>query len=221
MLGAFLSGWFNMIATTIKDTPEISKGYSLLSEFTSGVGEYFFRILGFIIIAAAISFGILIFSVFAGKSLIGNPGITQSQISSAVVSMEAMKAFSESLSDEQITKINYWNLLLILTMIFNYFVIMFYAPAMFFKNKNPFKALWLNIKDLFGRKFFKNVGLFFIMFISYFILSLLNAVMGNNIICHFILTLINFYYFTFAVILLFNYYYSNFAKIGSEIDTTV
>ena len=221
MLGAFLSGWFYMITKAVKDSPEITKDYSFLSEFMTGVGEYFFNILGFIVITAAVSSGIVILSILAGKSLIGNPGVTYAQVSSAAASIEAMKAFSDSLTNEQILKINCWNILLLLTMIFNYLVIMLYAPAMYFKNKNPFVALWLNIKDLFSRRFFKNIGMFLILFVSYFILSMLNAFFGSNIICHFVLTLVNFYYVTFAAILLFNYYYSNFAKIGSEIDEVV
>ena len=106
-------------------------------------------------------------------------------------------------------------------MLFNYFILLFYPAVIFFKRKNPFIAFWISLKDTFGRKFFKNVGLFLLIMILYMIISSLMALFGKNMFIHFTLTLINFYYATFVGILVFNYYYTNFAKIGSAIDTRV
>lgn len=222
MLGAFLSGWFSMISTVVKNPPEKpAKDYSMLSEFPSGVGEYFLCTLGFIIFTFIVSSIILIISVLLGKHYIGSAGFTYAQMLSASANIESMRSFIDSLSQEQIIKINKWNILLLATMIFNYFVIMFYAPALYIKNKNPLFAFIISLRDLLSRKIITNIVLFILLFISYTILSILNVIFGNNIIMHFILTLVNFYYITYSIILVFNYYYTNFAKIGSEIDEIV
>ena len=102
-----------------------------------------------------------------------------------------------------------------------YFLILFYIPAMFFKSKNPLKALFLALKDLFSKKFFENLGLYLILFISYSILSILTTIFGLNVITHFIFTLINFYYMVFIAVLVFNYYYVNFVKIGGKLDQRI
>ena len=117
------------------------------------------------------------------------------------------------LSEEQLFKLNAWNLLLFGTMSVNYFLIMFYSPALFFKEKNPFKAFFLSLKDLFSKKFLENFGLYLMLFVSYFVLSVLSTLFGANIVIHFIFTLINFYYLVFIAVLVINYYYSKFVKI--------
>lgn len=222
MLAAFLSGWFYVITNAIKDSSERTKDYSSLwGEFTTGVGSYFLNILGLIFVLAMVSFIIYASAIVVGKNLIGSPNITYSQIVAASTSIETMKAFANSLTPEQIAKINSWNLLLFSAMIINYFAVMFYTPTMFFKERNPFKAYFISLKDLFSRHIIKNILLYVFIFVSYFFLLLTNAIFGNNIIVHFILTIVNFYYATFVAILVFNYYYSNYAKIGSAIDKTV
>ena len=219
MLGAFLSGWFMMIMKAVKE-PEIEDN-KLISEFPSGVGEYFLNILLMVVIISLVTAGIIALAILAGKKYIGGFGVSAAQFGQALADVESMKKFVSSLSQEQLIKINAWNCLLFFAMVFNYFIFMFYPAAIFFKKKNPFIAFWLSLKDTFGRKFFKNIALFIMIFILYMFFSTLTVLFGNNIIVHFILTLINFYYITYIAVLIFNYYYSNFAKIGSNIDTTV
>ena len=77
------------------------------------------------------------------------------------------------------------------------------------------------LKDLFSKKFFSNLGLYLILFLSYSILSILTTIFGLNVITHFIFTLINFYYMVFIAVLVFNYYYVNFVKIGGKLDERV
>lgn len=219
MLGAFVSGWFMMITKAVKEQSIEDK--ALIAEFPAGVGEYFLTIVCMIIKVFIVSIIIMILIILAGKKFIGDTGITYSQIVSATANIETMKAFADSLTNEQLLKINAWNTLLFFGIIFNNFILMFYPAAIFFKTKNPFKAFFVSIKDIFSRKFFKNIGLFLLIFIVYMIISTVSALFGKNIIVHFFITLINFYYITFVAVLVFNYYYSNFAKIGSNIDATV
>ncbi len=220
MLGAFLSGWGYMLKLCVSDTDR-EEANSLIKEFPAGVGEYFLPVLGSMFIIFVISSLILSATYFAGMKLIGNIGIPAEAFSGALESSAAFKNFLMSLSNEQLFKLNAWNILLLAGMMLEYFVVLFYFPALFFKSKNPFKALYFSLKDLFSRKFFGNLLLYVLLFISYFILSFLTTIFGMNVITHFIFTLANFYYMMFAAVLIANYYYNNFVKIGGNLDKTV
>lgn len=217
MLGAFLSGWFFMIREGIKN-PEMEEPNFLIKDFPAGVGEYFLPALGLIVVVFVIASALLLAAYFAGMKLIGDIGIPTDVLAKGMESYEGLKSMLLSLNKEQLFKLNAWNLLLFGTMTLTYFAIMFYAPAMFFKEKNPVKAYFVSLKDLFSRKFLLNVLLFLTLFFSYFILSILTTIFGLNIITHFVFTIINFYYLVFMAVLLFNYYYINYARIGSQID---
>ena len=212
MLGAFLSGWFFMIKKGVTNSSD-DEPNSLIKEFPAGVGEYFLPTLGLMLNSFVLAVILILISYFAGMKLIGDIGIAPDALSKAMESLTALKSFLMSLSEEQLFKLNAWNLLLFGTMSINYFLIIFYAPALFFKEKNPFKAFFVSLRDLFGRKFLKNFLLYLMLFVSYFVLSILSTFAGANIILHFFFTLINFYYLVFLAVLVFNYFYSNFVKI--------
>lgn len=216
MLTAFLAGWFFMIKNCIVE-PDKDEPNSMIKEFPAGVGEYFLPVMGLIFNTFIISLILLIISYFAGMKFIGDIGISADALSKAMESVTALKAFLVSLTDEQLFKLNAWNILLFLTMSVTYFLIMFYSTAMFFKEKNPFKAYFISLKDLFSRKILKNIMLYLILFVSYFILSVLTTIFGMNVIMHFIFTLLNFYYMVFAAVLVFDYYYENFVKSSFDV----
>lgn len=216
MVGAFLSGWFFMIKTCVSN-PEQEDPNVLLKEFPAGVGEYFLPVLGLMINTMVISVLLILVSYFVGMKLIGDIGITPEALTKGMESFAAMKTFLGGLTQEQIFKLNAWNMLLFFTMSVTYFLIMFYSPALFFKEKNPFKAYFLSLKDLFSKKFFTNFGLFLILFVSYFILSIFTTLFGANVIMHFIFTLINFYYLVFVAVMVYNYYYKNFVQINEVV----
>ena len=221
MLTAFLAGWFFMIKNCVEKPDTDDDPNALIKEFPAGVGEYFLPALGLIFVMFVVSLIILAAAYFAGMKFIGQIGIPADSFSKALESTEALKTFLSSLSDEQLFRLNAWNVLLFSSMSLTYFVVMLYSPVMFFKEKNPFKAYFISLKDLFSRKFFKTLGLYLILFISYFILSILTTVFGMNIIMHFIFTLINFYYLVFAGVLVFDYYYKNYVQVGGNLDTRV
>ena len=219
MFGAFLAGWFYMLVIVVKDSDIEDR--KLIGEFPAGVGEYFLNVIGLLLQVTIFSIAIIIIAYIIGKNFIGTIGISADQIAKSLTNTDTLKEFVNKLSPEQLVKINAWNILLFCTMLFNYFILIFYPAALFFKEKNPFKAFFISLKDTFGHKFFSNVLLFLFIFILYMTISGLTIAFGNNIFVHFVLTLLNFYFVTFAGILVFNYYYSNFVKIGSNIDTTV
>ena len=216
MVGAFLSGWFFMIKTCVSN-PEQEDPNVLLKEFPAGVGEYFLPVLGLMINTMIISVLLILVSYFVGMKLIGEIGITPEALTKGMESFAAMKAFLGCLTQEQMFKLNAWNMLLFFTMSVTYFLIMFYSPALFFKDKNPFKAYFISLKDLFSKKFFTNFGLFLILFVSYFILSIFTTLFGTNVIMHFVFTLINFYYLVFVAVMVYNYYYKNFVQINEVV----
>lgn len=219
MLGAFLSGWIYIIIRAVKE-PDIESN-ALITEFPSGVGEYFLSALGMVFQIIVVFILIAVGVVLLGKKFIGETGITYDQIVQAAANVQATKAFVDSLTEEQLIKINMWNILTFCTVLFSYFMLMLYPAVIFFKEKNPFKAFFISLKDTFGHRFFKNAGMFAMIFIVYIFISMCTVLLGKNIIFHFVFTLLNFYYITFVGVLLCNYYYSNFIKIGSNIDTTI
>ena len=220
MLSAFLSGWFYMVKKCVTE-PENDNVNSLITEFPSGVGEYFLPVCGMVIIVFLVGIIFLSISSFAGTKLIGDIGISPDKFSSAITSAEGIKEFLSSLTKEQLIKLNKWNFLLLFTMLISYFSVMFYPTALFFKEKNPLKMFFTGLKDLFGRRFLNNVILFLSIFSIYFVISILTTLAGKNIIANFIFTLVNFYYTVFAAVLLFNYYHKNYIIVGSNIDTRV
>lgn len=220
MLTAFLSGWGYMIKLCVSED-EREEVNSLIKEFPAGVGEYFLPVLGTVLMIFIVSSVILAITYFAGMKLIGNIGIPATAFSGVFESSAALKSFLNSLTDEQLFKLNAWNLILFAGMVIEYFAILFYLPALFFKTKNPFKAFFVSLKDLFSRKFLSNVWLYILISVVYFIISLFTTLLGGNVITHFIFTLINFYYMVFAAVLIANYYYKNFVKIGGNLDKTV
>lgn len=217
MLIAFLSGWFYMIKNAISDC-ESDEPNLLIKYFPSGVGEYFLPTCGLVLVSFLFSSLLYTAFYFLGMKFIGELGIPMESFSKALESQEALKLFLTSLTAEQMFRIKAWNLLLFISTILVYYSLMFYAPTLFYKTKNPLKAFFVALKDLFSRKFLKNSLLYFIIFSSYFVLSIFTTLVGHNIVLHFVFTLLNFYYLILVAVFVFNYYYQNFVKTGSIID---
>ena len=222
MIGAVIAGWFNMIKLAVKE-PYREDTNSLIKEFTPGVGEYFLSSLGSIFVMTAVSLLLVFVSYYAGMKGIGDPGISSGAFSDAMESTEALKAVLNALTSEQLVKLNLWNFLLLGTISLTYFLLILYLPAMFFKNRNPFIAFFISLKDLFSRHFFKTLLVYIIIITANFILSILSALFSGNIILHFFVTLVNFYYIVLAGVGVFYYYNETFVEthLGRNIDKTV
>lgn len=220
MLSAFISGWSYMLKLIVSGT-EKEDANSLIKEFPAGVGEYFVPVLGALFNVFIFSGFLFAITYFLGMKFIGNIGIAPEAISKAFETTVALKAFLMSLSEEQIIKLNLWNFLLLGAMGFEYFILMFYLPALYFENRNPFKAFFVSLKDLFGRRFLYNVLLYILILASYIILSVLTTFAGLNVFTHFIFTLINFYYMVYIALLVYKYYHTYFIKVGGKLDEKV
>ncbi len=220
MLAAFLSGWFYMLKLAVLEEEKEDTNL-LIKEFPSGVGEYFLSVLGVQLNVFILSGILLTIAYFLGMKFIGNLGISAEAMSGAFETIDTMKKFLMSLTEDQLLRLNLWNFLLFGAMGLEYFILMFYMPVVVFKEKNPFKAFFISLRDLFSRKFFHNVLLYVLIFVSYSILSVLTTLAGFNVVTHFVFTLVNFYYMVYVALLICKYYYENFVRIGGNLDKSI
>lgn len=224
MTAAFLAGWFNMLKIAVeKSDDDDDEPNSLIKSFTPGVGEYFLPCTGAILISIIISLILLTITTVIGMHTIGNPQISADAFSNALKDTESLKQFLSGLSSEQLVKISMWNMLFLGTTYINWFLVMFYMPAMFFESKNPFIAFFKSLKRLFSKKFIKNIGIFLLISCIYFIISILSALFAQNAILTFIITLINFYFICATALGIFYYYNHSFIKtqLGQNVDTYI
>lgn len=222
MFSAFIAGWFNMIKIAVLEQDR-SEPNTLIKEFPAGVGEYFLSTTAGIAIIFLI---IILFSTIAyliGLNTIGEIKISGEALYKAMENTDALKNFLSTLAPEEMIKLKSWNLLILSTLTFTYFSIMFYLPEIFFNSKNTIKALFTSIKNLFSKKIFKNIIVFLIIFIINFILSVFSVIFNNSVLMHFIITLANFYFITAAGVGIFYYYHKNFIEphIGQNIDIKI
>lgn len=222
MTSAFVAGWFSMIKKAISDS-KMKDPTSLIKDFPAGVGEYFLSSLGAVFIVLLFSFLMALVSYYIGMKYIGDTGITASVLSKALESTEALKLFVSNLTSEQLLKLNQWNMLIMGSTALTAFLLIFYMPVLFFINKNPLVAFAVALKDLFSRKFFKTLGIYFLIFVINFVISILSALFVSNVFIHFFVTLLNFYFITAVGVGLFYYYNKDFieSRLGQNIDEIV
>ena len=222
MLTAFVSGWGNMIKSAVLEK-NYDEPHLIIKDFVSGVGEYFLSMTGLLLIAFVINLILLISAYYTGINLIGNIGVSSSDLSGALASNEALKTFLASLSPEQLLRLNMWNILILTVMSIFYFLVMFFIPALFFEEKNPFKAVLISFKHLFGKKILSNIGIYFLIFFLNFMISIFSAILSVNPILSFIMTLVNFYFICCVAVGIFYYYNRTFrdSHLGNSIDTYI
>lgn len=222
MSAAFTAGWFNMVKLSVSN-PNSREPNSLLKEFIPGVGEYFLPTIGAFFNFFLLTLIVLYICFILGAKYIGDPGITAEALSKSLETAQALKVFLSGLTSEQLLKLNYWNILLMSGFSLSYFLVILYLPAMFYKKKNPFIALMYCFKDLFSKKIFKTIALYLLIFVVNAFLSILSALFIGNVIMHFIITLLNFYFITVVAVGIFYYYYKNFVEpqLGQNIDTRI
>ena len=222
MTSAFLAGWFTMVKDAVNEENDNNPN-AIIKNFVSGVGEYFLSTLGGIFNILIIFSILSVLTYLVGAKFIGDPAIDPVALKNAFTNTALLKDFLTTLNPEQIQKLAHWNFLMFANLTTFYFIIMFYFPSIFYKSKNPFMAFFISLKDLFSKKFFKSLALFFIIEILYFVLTLLITLFGGNIVMHFILTLLHFYFVTAISVAIFNYYNKNFvmSQIGQNVDITL
>ena len=203
--------------------PNSREPNSLLKEFIPGVGEYFLPTIGAFFNFFLLTLIVLYICFILGAKYIGDPGITAEALSKSLETAQALKVFLSGLTSEQLLKLNYWNILLMSGFSLSYFLVILYLPALFYKIKNPFIAFFYSLKDLFSKKIFKTIAIYVLIFFVNAFISILSALFIGNVIMHFIITLLNFYFITVVAVGIFYYYYKNFVEpqLGQNIDTRI
>ena len=222
MTATFIAGWFNMIKIAIQN-PTSDEPNSLIKEFPAGVGEYILSSLGALVVIFFVFAFIFIVSFKIGINTIGDPQVSTEALANALKNTTALNSFVQTLSVEQLTKISLWNTLILIAMTFGYFLNFLYIPTIFFNNKNPFIAYFISLKNLFSKKFIKTLGIFLLIFVINFIISIFSTLFNSNVIIHFLITLLNFYFITAVGVGIFYYYYNQFVnqQIGCNIDVKI
>ncbi len=217
MTGAFLSGWFYMVQKAIHvssqvyviDEDRAKATMNLFKEIPYGIGKYFLSFIGFIIIFLTLVFLAGIFVYKFGINHIGNV-FTQEQIAAALSSSADFKNFIDSLTLEQLVKLNLWNFLIMGTMTFLSYILMLWVPEIIYSTINPITALFKSIKKVFV-KFPKTVLLFIYLSILNLIVSFLSTFALLNPLLYIMVMVIYFYFIIYFVVLLFSFYEQEFS----------
>ena len=222
MTAAFLSGWLKMVCSAIENK-DADNTNSLIKIFPEGVGEYILSVLGSFIVMGLFIVIISFATFYAGNHFIGDPQIDITKFAKIGNNMAEVKTFLATLSPEQINKFAKWNQLILCSIVFSYFALFLYLPAIFYKNKNPFIAFFISIKNLLSRKLLKTLGVFILIFIANTTISVLTALFSSNAIISFIVTLTSFYILTASTVGLFSFYNNNFtdSQFGQNIDVHI
>ena len=224
MTGAFLSGWFNMVKKAIEisrkvfvlDADRAKATMDLFKNIPYGIGQYFLAfvlmLLAFLLIVAIAAMVVYLI----GDIYIGNV-FTPEQLSSALSSTQDMKTFIESLDNEQLIKLNLWNLLIMGTTTVLSFILMLWIPEIIYKTVNPLLALFRSIKKVFV-KFKTSLGVFIYISVLNLVMSFIGTFTLINPLLYILIMVIYFYFIIYVVILLFLYYEREFsgAECGEE-----
>ncbi len=219
MTGAFFAGWFYMVKKAVKlskqifvlDSDRAKATFNLLKTIPAGIGKYFLSysgmiLLAFIIFALA---GLCVFHI--GIHLIGRLDLDSSQLKNILYSAADMKAFLDSLSFDQLIKLNNWNMLFLAVTTIISFLFMLWIPEIVYQTRNPFMALVNSVKKIF-KKIGKSLKIFIFLTVLNFILSFLSTFSLINPFLYFVVTVIYFYFLVYIVMLIFSYYDSEFEK---------
>lgn len=213
-----LSGWLYMVKKTISLSKKIvvfdkdrAKAFgSLLLSLPKGVGRLFLPILGIILVYFCIYSFLLSGAGFVIAKYVGTIDFSELLNSSSffVTSQELIDEIN-ALSNNELLIINLWNFAIIFITAFISFVTLLWIPEVVYGEKNPYKALWIAVKNVF--KSFKQTFILFIYIATLVILiSILNTLLMFNPFLYFIVLILYYYFLIYIVVLLFTYYEREF-----------
>ena len=225
MTGAFCSSWFYMVKKGI----ETSKGIyvldadrakaigNLLKLMPRGIAKFFLPIICALMLFKVCSICLYLLINITGTALIGE--IYTAEQASQIISLtpQEMISFLGTLSDEQITKLRLWNLLIISTTTIYLFSIMLWIPEIIYSTQNPIIALLKSIKKVY-KKFWKSVALFLYLTILNIITSIVSTFALTHPLLYLLIMVIIFYYIIYGVILIFSFYRTEFCETEVEYE---
>ena len=231
MVGAFCAGWFYMIKEAVAlskkvfvlDEDRAKATLNLIKLVPAGIGKYFLSFVGMYIILFFIQVAVAIIVYFVGVHTIGVLDAVSVQNLQSIAAEQtqntdqAMMAFVDSLSPEQILFFGKWSMLFIFISSAAFFLIMLWFPEIVYSTQNPVLALWRSIKKVF-KTFFNSLSLFVTMWIVGFILLFVNTFAFINPFTYLVMSIILFYYSVFLMVLLFLYYDETFNQPISDAE---
>ena len=219
MTAAFFAGWFYMVRkainlskeTFVLESDKAKATFNLLKKIPTGIGKHFWSFVGMIFLALLIIAvtGGLTFKI--GMHFIGNLGLDPAAVKDVLASQTGMKDFLDTLTFEQLIKLNNWNLLILFVTSLLSFLFMLWIPEIIYKSRNPFMAIFRSVKKIFLKPW-KAIKLFIFTSVLNFVLSFINTFSFVNPAIYFIMMLIYFYFLVYLVVLLFLYYDREFAE---------
>ena len=222
MVCAFLSGWFYMVQQAIEvagqvyvlDEDRAKATMNLFKVIPFGIGKYFLSFIGMIIIFLIVVSLTGAAVYYTGINLIGNV-FTQEQITGALSSTQDMKAFIDSLSLDQLIKLNLWNMLIMGATTLLSFIFMLWVPEIIYCTINPFIALFKAIKKVFV-KFPKSVVLFIYLSFLNILMSFLSTFAIQHPLLYLLFMVVYFYFVIYVVVLVFSYYKHEYCGAGEN-----
>ncbi len=210
MFSAFLAGWFYMVKVAVKNFQKgktqdsINEPFKLIKEFPVGIADYIKSYMGFSFLYLLFA-NIFVVSVYLiGNHFIGNIGITMKEFVSATEAPVAMQALLDSLTKSQLLKINYWYLLVMISVQIFSLITMFWPIEIMYLTKNPLIAFFKSVSRVFTKP--QCILLFIGINVLNFVLVLFNYVSMYNPITYLIMTLVFFSFIVYVFVLLFLYY---------------
>ena len=179
-----------------------------------GIGKYFLSFIGMIIIFLIVVSLTGAAVYYTGINLIGNV-FTQEQITGALSSTQDMKAFIDSLSLDQLIKLNLWNMLIMGATTLLSFIFMLWVPEIIYCTINPFIALFKAIKKVFV-KFPKSVVLFIYLSFLNILMSFLSTFAIQHPLLYLLVMVVYFYFVIYVVVLVFSYYKHEYCGAGEN-----
>ena len=219
MTSAFLAGWFYMVKKAVQlskqvfvlDTDKAKATLNLIKTIPTGIGKYFLSFVGQIIFSMVIFVITGIITYKLGMLLIGDVGIDPVQLKSVLSSSTEVRTFLDTLTIDQLIKLNNWNLLLMLTTGILSFLLMLWIPEILFQTKNPFTALFKSIAKIF-KKPMKSIKLFLFITVLNFGISFVSTFSMLNPFIYFVMMVMYFYFLVYLVVLIFTYYDREFTE---------
>lgn len=215
LTAAFLSGWFEMIKTSIgfygkeKKTPEIKvfEMGKLRSSFFSGVATYILPVIFGLALLLAGLFALAYLSDY----IFGKVDKVISAISSLANNTEALKDYLMSMPDST------WKVI-IKKGLFSYIscniaavCFLFWASSLFLNEKkslNPLVAILDGLKTMF-KKFFETIAVLLLIAVVNFLLISIQGLFISNIVISFIVMILRIYFASFVIVLIFDLYGKN------------
>lgn len=217
MLGAFFAGWFHMVKKAVDldrkefviDEDKAKASFNLIKEIPAGIGEYFFPVVGTIILYFFLFVGLSFISYKIGAHFLGKIDLSPAELKMIINSVET-KTLISSIPADKLAKLEIWYLLFLVVMTIHYFITMFLAPEVIIRTKNPIIAFGKSVAFIF-RNFLPSVILFaYVNIISFLVSLVLNGILIMHFIPEIILSLISmliyFYFIVYVIVLVFLYY---------------